>query len=269
MKSPARLVTRLFAAASWLLVASRLAAADPPTYQERMIQMHRDWVEAGMPRQPEPASAGPDIAAAGLYVLDIPAYAFTSASSTDLILEDGNGYRYLAPNPASRFLVAPIELPSGSLIEVLGISGCLHAGGDLQVQLIDNLTNGQPSVVLADYDTAEAGCIYEGTPVQVLYPQNGGHPLLVVIYWAGSFFDGSTKFNEVYVSYQRQISPAPATGHFNDVPASDPAFQHIEALFASGITGGCGGGNYCPDSPVTRRQIAVFFAKALGLYWPN
>jgi hypothetical protein len=35
---------------------------------------------------------------------------------------------------------------------------------------------------------------------------------------------------------------------------------------ASGITAGCGGGNYCPDAP-TRRQMAIFLAKALGLHW--
>ena len=30
-----------------------------------------------------------------------------------------------------------------------------------------------------------------------------------------------------------------------------------------GITGGCGGGNYCPDTPVTRAQMAVFLLKTL------
>jgi len=49
------------------------------------------------------------------------------------------------------------------------------------------------------------------------------------------------------------------------VPTSDPAFAFVEALAASGITGGCGGGNFCPTNPVTRRQMAIFLAKALGL----
>ncbi len=52
---------------------------------------------------------------------------------------------------------------------------------------------------------------------------------------------------------------------FNDVPGSDFGYQYIEALAESGITGGCGGGNFCPDNPVTRRQMAIFLAKALGL----
>jgi len=52
------------------------------------------------------------------------------------------------------------------------------------------------------------------------------------------------------------------------VPTSSPQFQFIEALYASGVTAGCGSGNYCPDAPLTRGQMAVFLAKALGLQWP-
>jgi hypothetical protein len=40
-------------------------------------------------------------------------------------------------------------------------------------------------------------------------------------------------------------------------------------MTASGITAGCAGGLHCPGSPVTRDQMAVFLAKALGLHWPN
>jgi hypothetical protein len=65
----------------------------------------------------------------------------------------------------------------------------------------------------------------------------------------------------------RQVSPAPSVASFNDVPTSHSQFQFIEALAASAITAGCGGGNYCPNSPLTRGQMAVFLAKALGLYW--
>ena len=41
-----------------------------------------------------------------------------------------------------------------------------------------------------------------------------------------------------------------------------------QALVSSGVTGGCGAGNYCPDAPLTRGQMATFLAKALGLAWP-
>jgi hypothetical protein len=44
--------------------------------------------------------------------------------------------------------------------------------------------------------------------------------------------------------------------------------QYVEALAAAGISAGCGGGKYCPDDPVTRGQLAVFLARALGLHFP-
>lgn len=73
----------------------------------------------------------------------------------------------------------------------------------------------------------------------------------------------------VRVLWRRTISPAPQAATFNDVPASDPAYQFVEALVASGVTAGCGGGDYCPNAPLTRRQMAVFLAKALGMHWPD
>jgi trimeric autotransporter adhesin len=51
---------------------------------------------------------------------------------------------------------------------------------------------------------------------------------------------------------------------FHDVPASSPSCAFIEELARRGITGGCGGGNYCPGAPVTRAQMAIFLLKVLG-----
>ena len=57
--------------------------------------------------------------------------------------------------------------------------------------------------------------------------------------------------------------PPAATGNvFNDVGAGDFAANFIEQLAADGITAGCGNGNYCPNSDVTRDQMAVFLLRA-------
>lgn len=82
-----------------------------------------------------------------------------------------------------------------------------------------------------------------------------------------SLLDTNMSFRGVRFVYYLQVSPAPASATFADVPSSHWAFQYVEALAASGITGGCGGGNFCPNSPLTRAQMAVFLAKALGLHW--
>jgi len=73
----------------------------------------------------------------------------------------------------------------------------------------------------------------------------------------------------VIIGWNRQISPAPAVATFADVPVGAFGFRHIEALAASGITAGCGGGSFCPNNTLTRAEMAVFLAKALGLHWAN
>lgn len=66
-----------------------------------------------------------------------------------------------------------------------------------------------------------------------------------------------TKYGENHV-------PPPASGAvFLDVPAGDPFASWIEELSALGVTGGCGGSNYCPGAAVTRAQMAVFLLKTL------
>jgi hypothetical protein len=76
------------------------------------------------------------------------------------------------------------------------------------------------------------------------------------------------------VKFQRQVSNPPDTPTFKDVDTGDFGYKHIEALYASGITGGCdvdGQGNkyYCPGDPVTRAQMAVFLSAGYGLHCNN
>ncbi len=58
-------------------------------------------------------------------------------------------------------------------------------------------------------------------------------------------------------------APPPALGTFADVPAISAYAPWIEELSRLGITAGCGNNNFCPDSPVTRGQMAVFLNTAL------
>jgi hypothetical protein len=49
---------------------------------------------------------------------------------------------------------------------------------------------------------------------------------------------------------------------FGDVPCTGGIFDPwIEDLWNRGITGGCGGGLYCPGAPVTRAQMSAFLLK--------
>ena len=57
-------------------------------------------------------------------------------------------------------------------------------------------------------------------------------------------------------------TPPPVEGDtgFNDVPVDYWAAAWIKQLATSGLTHGCGGGNYCPNDNVTRAEMAKFLA---------
>jgi CSLREA domain-containing protein len=55
--------------------------------------------------------------------------------------------------------------------------------------------------------------------------------------------------------------PPACAGIFGDLPCPSPFADWIEQLATEGVTAGCGGGNYCPTSPVRRDQMAAFLLK--------
>ena len=159
------------------------------------------------------------------------------------------------------------HLPSGALLTSIGWDYCDDDGGTsptFGIFQLDRLGNEGPGNVLtpASYppgcrtltqDLSASNFVVDNTAHRFIMYMSPGE----AVHLAGAV-----------VGYKLQVSPPPATATFNDVPTSDFGFQYVEALVAAGVTGGCGGGNYCPDSPVTRRQMAIFIAKALGLQWP-
>lgn len=56
--------------------------------------------------------------------------------------------------------------------------------------------------------------------------------------------------------------PIGADSGFGDVPVDYWSGAWIKQLAAERITSGCGNGNYCPEQPVTRAQMAVFLLRS-------
>ena len=166
----------------------------------------------------------------------------------------------------------PIRVPNGALIEGIQIEAC------------DTSATDQVSVLFAAASSpAGAGGVVDSlatgvaeTPGCAQFSKVLASPVTAdnanVRYWfeitsAAGTADASVA--AVRVFYRLQVSPAPGVATFGDVPTGHPQFKFIEALAASGITAGCGGGNYCPTNTLTRGQMAVFLSLALGLHFPN
>jgi hypothetical protein len=151
--------------------------------------------------------------------------------------------------------------------EDLVLSTCL--------QYVDAL-NGTPGVLSCNPAGSTSGSpgsttiVVDVTGSTIRYQQDigGDSSYEVLHHYVQVDAPSNTAVRMVRVRWHRQVSPAPASATFGDVPTGHPIFQFVEALADSGITAGCCGGNYCPDAPLTRGQMAVFLAKALGLHWP-
>ena len=59
--------------------------------------------------------------------------------------------------------------------------------------------------------------------------------------------------------------PPACQGVFADVTCPSPFADWIEDLYNRQIAAGCGNGDFCPDNPNTRGQMAVFLVKTFGL----
>ena len=168
---------------------------------------------------------------------------------------------------ASCIVYFPVKLPSGVRIDSVGanvydaddegrievaLSTCAIQGSEDCLQISSAATGIGPTV--------GASIITDNTNYTV---DNTTHSLLLEVRLFGD--SPEVAFKNVMVSWKRQISPAPGSATFNDVAVGHAFFQSIEALAASGVTSGCGDGNYCPDAIVTRGQMAAFLARALGL----
>ena len=162
---------------------------------------------------------------------------------------------------------AALDIPAGAVIDFIGVNTNSDADLTFQFALFERSRAGHVAGLVGfaipphDWDTD-----YDG-PLNVHIPNNVEHQYVLTLEQAAS--PRPQYFGGVEVWWHRTVSPAPAVATFADVPTSHIFFQFVEALAASGITGGCGGGNFCPDAPLTRGQMAVFLAKALGLHFPD
>jgi hypothetical protein len=228
---------------------------------------------AGLQASLAAAAPAPEYGITQPTYVQIPAAAFVPMDSTTSYSTTSNGFsgqvlRVGTVNAAFQYFSAPVNVPSGALLKSLALDACddTTSNGYVQSSLVvsdrfGNVVSNSP-FVLSD----GTGCKtfdQDLTGMNITVDNNAHH------YWVVALVSHADGFNVglagMVVGYQLQVSQHVGSPTFADVPANNIFYQYVEALAASGITGGCGGGNFCPDSPVTRAQMATFLAKALGL----
>ncbi len=227
------------------------------------------------------AAAAPEVFGPGTVYHWIPAAAFsTERSDTGYAVDPSTEYMYRTGGGDGWF-AAPLGLEDGSFLQGIRLFYYDDSAQDVEFGLCEFYTH--PDGTSPEY-ICSGPQAPEGTPGygSLLFSVNETVRLYDDVDGDGTDDDvrwivlvnlpaptNEIQFAGVRAFWQRRVSPAPLQASFNDVPTDDPAFQFIEALAASGVTAGCSTipPLYCPDATLTRRQMAVFLAKALGLHW--
>jgi hypothetical protein len=225
----------------------------------------------------------PEWGTADIVWVQLPAVAFLPHTSNSYASDLVTGFRRPLNNGA--YFSAPIALPDGAKVVAFGIFyvdnnpsfsirgslvECDSMGG---CDLHPSPGQGTPGCILdgsvcsgnafASPSVAAVFGLVESANI-VINNLSGRYHLRILVPAA----DDLMEIASAVVGYRLQVSPAPATATFpNDVPTTHPYFRFIEALADAGITAGCGPGSYCPNNPITRGEMAVFLATALGLHW--
>jgi hypothetical protein len=185
-------------------------------------------------------------------------------SGTELLGDDiGSGYLQGAGTAEA---AAPVNLPHGAAITGIDFYySDTNAGEDMTVVLYRFPFNGGFSPVGGITSTGSAGFGSASTSLASPVTVDSNSGLYSIYLFYSTSPTPTLKWRAVRVRYKLQVSSAPAVASFTDVPTDHWAFKYVEALKASGITAGCGASTFCPDSPITRAQMAVFLSSALGL----
>ena len=285
-----RLASTLFAIA--LPIVSSAQTEDPRNASTQPIQLENGTIvypQGAAPRLLPKSGYGTD----DLQVVNVPFHSFLPQSSShaydsNCCFSDGTRWASGGHN----FLLASVDaglVPNGARIEEVRfyIQDTnpvidMNFGGYLCANWIDS-TGQNPGANVCPVEVFSFGNPGDTVLVASLgntlrYQSDAGAPgTLDAVSWilfaqfginGQTVYDGSVRLRSVEILFRRQIPVAPLSATFNDVAPADFGFQHIEALAASGITAGCGGGAFCPNGTLTRAQMAVFLAKALGLHWP-
>jgi hypothetical protein len=169
------------------------------------------------------------------------------------------------------FFTAQPHLPSGALLQSFELDYCDNVSANVVLYFSECDFMADDCNLLGQLASSDgpSGCSSLVADISGLnYTVDNNNRQLLLSGFTGNG-DANTVLLGAYIGYKLQVSPAPGAATFGDVPTSHNYFQFIEALAASGITAGCGSGNYCPSRYLTRGEMAVFLAKALGLHFPN
>lgn len=221
----------------------------------------------------------------------------TSQNTASATLGSPFSYQITATNGPTSFSASP--LPAGLSLNTSSgvIAGTPTMAGLTNVSIGASNNSGTPGTGTVAITVTDP-CIATLSPMTRQFTNSGGSTNVTVTVNSGcnwsastdsaswiSFSNGSgtssgsfnvmvaanagvARMGSVTVGSQSfQVMEGGSTVQFGDVPTTESYFDYISLFYQDGITAGCqtSPAEYCPDTAVTRQQMAVFIVYALDL----
>jgi hypothetical protein len=167
----------------------------------------------------------------------LPAALVVDGNPGNGVLEPGET---VTVRPAWRNTVGAAQAFTGTLGGITGPAGATYA-----------ITDGT-----ASYGTVADGALGSCTDCYAVSVSNP--PTRPSVHWDASVLESLLPDTQG----QQKRWLLHVGGSFTDVPSTSPFNRFIEALLHYGVTGGCSATAYCPSTPTTREQMAVFVLAA-------
>ncbi len=218
-----------------------------------------------MPLAPSTRHSPDEFGTQDYTVTVIPAASFTSDDA--FVTDYGSLSRTFADNSVHRHYFAGVSIPSGAVIDFVGLECSSPLGGVLTVTpfYVDEFSGTTSGIVALTNTGHSFDSDYNASALGWQLVQNMHNAIVLDVDQAPGY---NPAFGWVEIWWKRTVSPGPATATFTDVPTDSPYYKFVEALVAAGITAGYGDGRFGVNDPITRGQMAVFLSAALGLHWP-
>ncbi|MBZ5538452.1 MAG: PQQ-dependent sugar dehydrogenase [Acidobacteriia bacterium] len=203
--------------------------------------------------------------------LPMGTYVFSDFCSGEIVMLSGGVQTVLLNSGVN---VSSFGEDEGGEIYVVGLGGT-----------VERIAAATPTCTVSISPTNESFASGGGTgnvtvtaPMGCLWTVASNSPSITILSGSSGTGNGTVNFSVAAnsssnplagtLSISNQTFTMVQGAQFNDVPPNHPFFTFIGKFSARGISVGCGNSNFCPDSLVTREQMALFLERAMGITNP-
>jgi hypothetical protein len=218
-------------------------------------------------------SASPSVFGASIHRTDsviVNGLTFKGPTTRDFPLLGTRGVFPIDVSPI--IFIAPAQFPDGATLQRMEVAAWRDSSSTRTLEVTLRELCDSPSVCTPSDQfptVAVSGSGYTRSSADLTFPPVNNRMRLYTLTasFAGPGAPDTLQLISVRVTFERNVTPAPSSPTYDDVPSDLPSFQFIEAMAAARLAlPDCAPRRHCPDAIVTQGEFASVFTRAIGLF---